>query len=184
MRVPVGDEVRWLVYTSLAYGAQGISYYVYCHPGHRGAIVHLEDGTPTPLYYTLKRVNREFVAIAKQLQPLTSLGMYHLGMVPAGTVGLPADATFRLDPPVPAMEYKPPAPLKGMLIGVFGAAKGPPTHALVVDLDYGAAATTTVVGPGPLQVFDAGAGRWRDARGSRAALRLRPGGGRLVRLRP
>ena len=48
-----GDEMRYLVYTTLAYGAQGISYYVYCHPGHTGGISQ-PDGTPTPIYHALK----------------------------------------------------------------------------------------------------------------------------------
>ncbi len=47
MRIPNGDELRWLVYTSLAYGAQGISYYVYSHPNHEGAMA-MADGTPKP----------------------------------------------------------------------------------------------------------------------------------------
>ena len=73
MRVPAPDELRYLIYTTLAYGGQGISYYVYCHPGHTGGIA-LADGTPTPLYHALKSLNREFVAIAKELQPLRSTG--------------------------------------------------------------------------------------------------------------
>ena len=36
MRVPNADELRYLVYTTLAYGAQGISYYVYTAAGHDG----------------------------------------------------------------------------------------------------------------------------------------------------
>ena len=74
-RVPQGDEMRYLVYTTLAYGAQGISYYVYCHPGHTGGIA-LADGTPTPIYHALKTLNREFVATAEVLQPLRSLAVY------------------------------------------------------------------------------------------------------------
>ena len=93
-RVPNDDELRYLVYTTLAYGAQGISYYVYCHPGHTGGMA-LADGTPTPIYHALKTLNREFVAIAQELQPLKSLGVYHAGMRPPGTVPLPVDAPFR-----------------------------------------------------------------------------------------
>ena len=95
MRVPTGDEVRYLDYTSLAYGAQGISYYVYCCPGHTGALAHA-DGTTTPLYQTLKTVNREFAAIAQQLQPLRSLGVYHAGMFPPGTEPVPANGRLKL----------------------------------------------------------------------------------------
>ena len=183
MRVPVGPEVRWLVYTSLAYGAQGISYYVYCHPGHEGAIANA-DGSPTALYYTLRTANRDFAAIAAELQPLRSLGAYHLGMMPAGAEAVPDGFPFRLEPAVPATQYEPPQPLQGMLLGAFGPARGKPTHLVVVNLDYRNDVTTTLVGPGRLQVFSPHTGRWRPAQGSEVKLRLPAGGGRLVRLAP
>jgi hypothetical protein len=179
MRIPNGDELRWLVYTSLAYGAQGISYYVYCHPGHNGAMANA-DGTPTALYRTAKVVNRHFAAIAAQLQPLSSLGAYHVGMRPPGAVALPADAPFTLDPPIPAREYK--SPVQGMLLGYFGP-PDQPTHVVAVNLDYTQEVTTTVVGPGPLQIFHPATGAWTPAGGDRAELTLPPGGGRLLRLR-
>lgn len=180
MRVPTGDEMTYLVYTTLAYGAQGISYYVYCHPGHTGAIA-LPDGTPTPIYHALKSLNREFTAIASQLQPLRSLAVYHLGMKPEATVPLPPDAPFRLEPAVPDMEYRVPERVRGFVLGYFGQANEP-THVVVVNLDYKAETTTTVIGPGRLELFDATRGGWQPTGGARTALRLPPGGGRLVRL--
>ena len=117
IRVPNSDEVRYLAYTTLAYGAQGISYYVYCCPGHKGMIASA-DGTPTPLYHTLKSVNREFAAIAGELQPLRSLGVYHAGMTPQGAKPLDKSVPFRLEPPVPAMAYKAPERVRGMLLGL------------------------------------------------------------------
>ena len=181
MRVPNGSEVRFLVYTSLAYGAMGISYYVYYAGGHVGGIAYA-DGTPTPLHHALRRINREFAAIAGELQPLTSLGVYHLGMVPWGGVGLPADACFTVDPPVPTAEYKPPAPIEGMVLGYFGPQSNP-THVVVVNLDYSQAVVTEVVGPGPLQVFNPRRRVWRPSLdGSRAKVHLMAGGGKLLRL--
>jgi len=185
MRVPTGDEMRYLVYTTLAYGAQGISYYVYCWPGHTGGIA-LPDGTPTPIYHALKSLNREFVAIAAQLQPLRSLGVYHAGMMPPGAEPLPTDAPFRLDPAVPAMPYKPPERVRGILLGLFGPAgkgsePGKPTHALVVNLDYQAGAVAPLVGPGNLEAFDAAGGTWSPVAGNDKTVRLPPGGGRLLR---
>jgi hypothetical protein len=91
MRVPGPDELRYLIYTTLAYGGQGISYYVYCHPKHNGAMADA-DGTPTPLYHAASVLNREFAAIATELLPLRSLGAYHVGMAPSGAVGLPENA--------------------------------------------------------------------------------------------
>src|ERR1017187_341217 len=158
MRVPTGDEVRYLDYTSLAYGAQGISYYVYCCPGHTGAVAHA-DGTVTPLYNTLKTLNREFVSIAQQLQPLRSLGVYHAGMLPQGTEPVPADGRFQLDPPVPGMSYTNLQPVKGVLLGYFGPApkgkKAPaPTHVMVVNLDYQAEVVVGIRSPSRLELFD------------------------------
>jgi len=178
-RVPNGDEMRYLVYTTLAYGAQGISYYVYCWPGHKGGIA-LADGTPTPIYHALETLNREFVAIAGELQPLESLAVYHAGMTPPGAEPLPADAPFRLDPPVPVLAYKPPERVRGVLLGYFGEATGP-SHVVVVNLDYKTEAVFTLIGPGSLETFDAAGRTWSSAGDPRVELRLAPGGGKLVR---
>ena len=183
-RVPNGDEMRYLVYTTLAYGAQGISYYGYCFPRHEGGIARA-DGTPTPLYHALKPLNREFLAIATALQPLQSLGVYHAGMMPPGGKALPKDAAFALDPSIPAMNYKSPERVQGVLLGVFGPTEKTPaeaTHALVVNLDYRQARTVTVQANAPLEVFDATTGVWSAAGGVRSELKLPGGGGRLVRL--
>jgi hypothetical protein len=187
MRVPTDDEVRYLVYTSLAYGAQGISYYVYCCAGHTGAIAHA-DGTTTPLYQTLKTVNPAFVAIAHELQPLQSLGVYHAGMLPEGTEPVPAQGRFQLDPPVPGLTYTNLQPVKGVLLGYFGpAGKGKktpaPTHVMVVNLDYQSVAVVGIKGPSRLELFDPVTSTWSRTDGKRADLPLERGGGRLVRVR-
>jgi len=181
-RVPDGDEMRYLVYTTLAYGAQGISYYVYCWPRHTGGIA-LPDGTPTPIYHALKTLNREFVAVAGELQSLESLAAYHAGMRPEGAESLPADAPFRLDPPLAPMEAEPLERVRGALLGYFGS-PGRPSHVVVVNLDYKSEAVFTLVGPGDLETFDATSGAWTSAGGRRAELRLLGGGGKLVRLAP
>ena len=186
MRVPNGDELRYLVYSTLAYGAQGISYYVYSCAGHTGGIANA-DGTPTPLYQALKSLNREFMAIALELQPLRSLGVYHAGMLPPGSEPLPQGAAFTLEPPVPTLDYKAPERVKGLLLGCFGPAGKAnltpiPTHVLVVNLDYQGNAVCGLRGPGRLEVFDAATGRWSRLDEARAELKLPRGGGKLVRL--
>jgi hypothetical protein len=180
MRVPSPAELRYLIYTTLAYGGQGISYYVYCAPGHTGGIA-LADGTPTPLYNSLKSLNREFLAIAKELQPLRSLAVYHAGSTPPGSEQLPSKAPFRFDPPVDHLDYSPPERVRGVLIGYFGAGDTP-SHAVAVNLDYKNEATVGLTGPGSLQAFDAKSGAWSTASGVQLELRLPPGGGKLVRV--
>jgi hypothetical protein len=182
MRVPSPAELRYLIYTTLAYGGQGISYYVYCTPGHTGGIA-LADGTPTPLYNSLKSLNREFVAIAKELQPLRSLAVYHAGSTPPGSEQSPAKAAFRFEPPVAHLDYSPPERVRGFLLGYFGA-DDTPSHAVAVNLDYKSEATIGLTGPGSLQAFDAKSCAWAAAGGVRLELRLPPGGGKLVRVAP
>jgi len=181
-RVPTGDEMRYLVYTTLAYGAQGISYYVYCYPKHEGGIAHA-DGTPTPLYHALRLFNREFVAIAKELQPLKSLGVFHAGMLPPGTVPLPNESAFTLDPPVPEMEYQAGKRVQGVLLGRFGVSDAT-THVLVVNLDYKAERFVVLKGSAALEAFDATRGQWMPVGGAQAELHLGKGEGKLVRVQP
>jgi len=186
MRVPTPDEMRYLVYTTLAYGAQGISYYVYSCPGHTGMITHA-DGTPTERYEVLRTLNREFVAIAQQLQSRQSLGVYHCGMSPPGTKPLPQGARFRIDPPRSVMEYKPPLPPKGVMLGYFGPAtrpgqRGQPTHVVIVNLDYEAETVVGLTGPASLEIFDAATGTWSRKQRKRVEIRLPRGGGKLARI--
>jgi len=126
------------------------------------------------------------VAIATELQPLRSLAVYHAGMTPRGTIPLPNDAPFRLDPPVPAMPNVDLKPVQGISLGTFGPASkgdkpGKPTHVLVVNLDYKANKVTTVIGPGKLEVFDAATRTWSPKAANRVELHLPPGGGKLLR---
>ena len=172
MRIPNANELRYLVFTTLAYGAQAISYYVYSHADHEGSIANL-DGTPGPLYHALKIYNREFVAIAKELQPLRSLAVHHSAMREKGCEPVPIDAPFRLDPKSPSLP-------RGFVLGSFGT-KNKPSHVIVVNLDHTMAANTTLSGPGELETFDPATGQWTPMKKSEVELTLPPGGGRLVR---
>jgi len=174
MRVPNADELRYLVYSTLAYGAQGISYYVYACANHHGSLVAL-DGTPGPLYHALKSYNREFAAIAAELQPLRSLGVYHTSMREPGCEPLPPEAPFRVDSSQPA------ASPRGFLLGFFGAEEKP-TRAVLVNLDYTAEVNARLVGPGPLECFDAASAQWPSAKEAAVTVTLPPGGGKLVRI--
>lgn len=195
MRIPNGDELRLLTYTTLAYGAQGISHFVYGTPGFDGGMVNLADGSPTPLYHSAKLLNKEFVAIAKQTRSLKSLDVFHTGTPPKGVLALPSNAAFRVVSP---SANEPVAKsVDGLLVGYFGQ-KNVPTHALIVNTSYkfavgplnvssGDAASSrplqTLVGPGPLEFFDAATKNWVGTKSSQMALQLPPGGGVLVRVK-
>ena len=132
------------------------------------------------------------MAIATELQPLQSLGVYHAGMLPEGAAPLPDDASFHLDPPMPHKDYA--TPMEGFLIGYFGRGRSP-THALVVNLDYRTYAgrgqtrqeeflkpvRRAIVGPDRLEAFNVATSKWSAAASNRVELRLSSGGGMLVR---
>ena len=175
VRVPNTNELRYLVFTTVAYGAQGISYYIYSCANHTGGIANA-DGTPTPIYHALKSYNREFAAIARELQPLRSLGVHHTSLKERGCEPLPANALFHLE----SSKSLPAA--RGFLLGTFGP-KTRPTHVVVVNLDCTANAHPTLVGPGKLEWFDATTARWSSAKKPKVELTLPPGGGQLLRLK-
>ena len=159
-RIPTGEELRWLAYTSLAYGSGGIGYYVYGHPKHDGGMMYTASseemfgktgvilgGPPTPLYYYARELNREFAATAAQLQSLRSLGVYHVGILPEGASPLPDAAPFKLDPPVPQKEL-PPSPVKkpsadeGTILNDEGIANGSRLEGFVIGY-FGKGASPT-----------------------------------------
>jgi hypothetical protein len=186
MRVPNPEEMRYLVYTTLAYGGQGISYYVYCCGGHTGGIA-APDGTPTSQYHALKTLNREFIALARELQPLGSLGVYHAGMMPPGSQPVPKNSAFSFSPSLPAMNYTSPEPVRGVMLGTFGlepkhGKASRATHAVVVNLDYKSPTLVGIHGPRRLETFDPGTGHWTRSKRRRIELKLGPGAGLLMRV--
>ena len=168
-RGPGENELRWLTYTSLAYGAQGIAHFRYDTGLWKDPKA---PTTPQPLYWAVSQMNREFVAIATELQPLKSLGAYHFGTLPLGGEAPPSPACFA---PSPKRQE--------VLLGYFGRSAGRPTHVVAVNLDYRKAVTITLTGPGRMQVFHAPTRAWSSpSAGAQVELDLPPGGGALVRL--
>jgi hypothetical protein len=181
VRVPKPQEFRWLVYTSIAYGAQATCQYVYYYPGHEGNMVD-KDGKPTELYFEAKTLNRDFVAIVKQLQKLKSLGAYHTGTLPPGTKALPSSSPFQLFPKIPKREYVQNQLVTGYVVGLFGK-NNQPTSAVIVNLDYKNPQTITITAPENLEVFDPTRKRWSaSADGKQIRLDLPAGGGKLIRM--
>jgi len=131
-------------------------------------------------------LNHDFVGIARELQPLKSLGVYHAGMRPPGSESLPAKAGFDFDPPIWAMGYKAPQPVQGVLLGLFGVPgrRSDATHALLVNLDYSSGHVIGIRGSKRLELFDPTTRQWQPTNKRRVELPLSPGGGKLIRIQP
>ena len=179
-RIPGPDELRYLVHTTAAYGAHGIYYLVYSFPKHGGSIANM-DGTPGPNYEPLKRMNRDFVALARELKPYRFVGAYLQGLHAPGTTPWCEQAVLEIAPKTPTAELQPNQELVDTtLITRFDDAKGP-ARFMVVNLDYRKDRKIAVRGPAALERFDPTAGRWSLLGGDGCLLLVR-GGGALLRL--
>jgi hypothetical protein len=85
---PTLADLRLQVYSNLAYGAQGINYYTYWHPGYRpytGGVVDV-DGKKLETYDRVKEMNREIENLSKVFLGAKMISVGHTGVViPQGT---------------------------------------------------------------------------------------------------
>ena len=95
-RNPSEGDLRWQVYTTLAYGGTGIAYFTYWtltgYENFRNAIMEA-GGKPTEHYEMVKKLNAEMKALAPILLKLKSVGVYHTGTLPTSTRALPETGT-------------------------------------------------------------------------------------------
>lgn len=87
-------DFRFQVYTTLAYGGRGLSYFTYFTPTtgnyRMGAIDQF--GHQTPTWYFMQHVNLQVQRLAPTLLQLASDAVYHFGQVPAGACGPPPNS--------------------------------------------------------------------------------------------
>ncbi|AMV40298.1 hypothetical protein [Planctomyces sp. SH-PL62] len=85
-RESTSADIRFQVYTSLAYGARGIAYFTYFSPAignfRMGPIDQF--GNETPTWAKLQNVNLQVARLAPTLLKLRSDAVYHFGEVPTG----------------------------------------------------------------------------------------------------
>jgi hypothetical protein len=198
-RVPNPAETKFLIFSTLAYGAQGISYFQYTEadPPQIGGIVK-RDGTPMPVYSTIVDGNHAFVNIATQYQSLNWIGTYLKGYStteerpsasskyhgPPGTATLPNNSPFTISN-APEISYSNGDPLKGALLGFFGrdgTSLSDATFVLVQNMDYSSDKTFILNGPGSLSIYDHFLDRWVAMNSNQVSLDLEAGGGVLVGL--
>ena len=172
-RFPVAEELRWQVYTTLAYGGRGISYFLYWGPEkYRGLY---RDGKPTSLVGAVSQLNLEMEKLGPVLMSKNSLGVYHTGDLPLpfGTVALPTESPVRVLSP------------RQLVVGLFGAEKTVDSF-MIVNRDYAKLTIVEFVVPGHPKVeeFDRTTGQWREAKRSSLGvyvMNLEPGDGRFFR---
>lgn len=173
-RLPNADELRWLVFTTMAYGGRGISYFTYWGPKAYNGLY--QDGQPMPLLQPVVALNREIEKLGPALMELDSLGAYHTAPLPYGAEALPNPGSVQMASP------------GEFVVGVFGQ-NARPSAFMIVNRDYRQSqrAAIRVLIPGKkVQELDRVTGQWTRSktlnRRRIIELRLAPGDGRLFRV--
>jgi hypothetical protein len=172
-RLPNPAETRFLVFTTMAYGGRGISYFTYWGPADYVGLYR--DGKPSPMAKEVALLNAEIVRFGPALMELDSTAVYHTAPLPYGTQAVPADAPVRF---TGGGEF---------VLGLFGR-KGRTTAFMVVNRSYKQDAEAAVKVELPcdkLQELDRKTGKWSDGPvpGTNRDLKIKlaPGDGRLFR---
>ena len=80
---PTEAQLRWQIYTSIAYGAKGVLYFCYWTPRGRvfskGGAIITAKGRKTCHYEQAKRINHGIKNLGPTLMKLTSTGVYRVG---------------------------------------------------------------------------------------------------------
>jgi hypothetical protein len=88
-REPSATDLRFEVYTSLAYGARGLAFFKYFTApvgNFRNGPID-QFGNETPTWQAVRHVNLQIAKLGPTLLKLTSNRVYHFGTVPAGCTG-------------------------------------------------------------------------------------------------
>lgn len=177
-RLPDGDELRWLVFTTMAYGGRGISYFTYWGPpAYNGLYV---DGKPMPLLTNVVALNKEIAAFSPALLELNSLGAYQTAPLPYGAEAIPTNCPVQI---TGAGEF---------VIGLFGKETAP-TAFMIVNRNHRESAEANAMisfAGAQIQELDRSSGVWLPGKGlkenrpTKVRIKLGPGDGRLFRITP
>ncbi|MCE9584721.1 MAG: hypothetical protein K8T20_19700 [Planctomycetes bacterium] len=98
-RNPTEADLRWQVFTSIAYGAKGIMYFTYwVLPEWKlgdGPAIMKKDGTRDEKYEMVRKINKRLKALGPTLMKLESTGVFCTDPLPPGTRKLADDAPVK-----------------------------------------------------------------------------------------
>jgi hypothetical protein len=170
-RLPTAGELRWLVYTTLAYGGRGISYFLYWGPVSYGGVY--QDGKRMRQADPIAALNEEIEALSPALMELDSLGAYHTDPLPYGGQAVPGDSPVK----VTGGEF---------VLGMFGK-NGKPTTFMIVNRDYKKSAAAHIslpAGTSSVREYDRKSRSWKTytkpGKNGGITISLKPGDGRLL----
>lgn len=142
---PTEAQIRWQIYTSIAYGAKGVLYFCYWTPGKgaagagefpKGGAIMTAEGLKTRHYDEARRINGELKKLGPTLMQLTSSGVVRTNTDTA-MKDLPAGSPLR------SLKKVPGDPRGDFIIGLFRHADGR-RAVILVNHSYSQTAWPTV----------------------------------------
>ena len=141
---PTEAQIRWQIFTSVAYGAKGVLYFCYWTPGKgaagagefpKGGAILTAEGLKTRHYEEARRINAELKHLGPTLMKLTSTGAFRLTTE--------TNATALAGSPIRKLARVPGDPVGEFIIGTFRHADGR-RAVLIVNHNYSYTAWPTV----------------------------------------
>jgi hypothetical protein len=170
-RIPTAAEHRWLVYSSLAYGAKGIVWFHWDHAWGLTASPKRDE-----LYASIQQLNQEVNRLGSILINLKSTAVYHSQSVPHGVALLPTDVLV-----------KSVSSNANLVVGLFKD-EGDKDFIFLMNKDYNNEVDASVIlnrQTENIQYFDVESNQWQvidsenTPEGATFHVSLQPGGGKL-----
>lgn len=126
---PTEAQLRWQIFTSIAYGAKGVLYFCYWSPRdtpfRKGGAIMTAEGLPTRHYDEATRINAELKNLGPTLMKLKSTGVYYVTTTNANA--FPESCGLK------EFEGIPGDPVGTYLVGTFDSADGSRAVVIVND---------------------------------------------------
>ena len=110
LRRPDENDIRWNIYTALAYGIKSFEWFTWWTPSpdeFSDAVID-KNGNKTDLYDIVKWANYQIKSLSRITEELDAIEVYHFGEIPEGLPALPEDyfVTPLRDVPVLISKFK------------------------------------------------------------------------------
>jgi hypothetical protein len=170
-RIPNENEHRWLVYSTLAYGAKAIIWF---HWDYDWGVT----GSPArdQIFTSIQKLNKEINLIGPVLLPLKSVAVYHTGNIPFGGTALPTNGLVK------SADNS-----ANLVVGLYKD-QFDRDYLMLMNRNYSDSITSTVTlnyRLDDLQIFDVDSGLWKQSLNfseTKLVTSLRPGAGKLYKL--
>lgn len=169
--MPTPAQLRWQVYTSLAYGARAINYFLYWGPKSFAGMYR--DGVATPLVDAAALLNKEMKALSSTLMSMESLYIFQTDPLPPGALPMPFGCPLQITSP------------GQFVVGVFGEDRKEKAFMIVNrDFSKSVVARVKVLGAEALSELQRSDSSWKTVNPNQNGefeILLEPGDGRFFK---